>query len=261
MCDLLAVDTHNIESDIYGFRVYTKAVHVEKSRLAYFPLLNRIDSFKGCSGSAGSSVFYLDKDQCPAFIIHSYYIKLRLTDTAGVRETDDIVEGMGVRIAEKLMESSELIIAVFDGGRPLTADDLHIINKINNKKSVAVINKNDVGQQIDMQPIKDNFIHIVYVSAKENSGMNDLKSAIEDIFKINESSLNSVSAANERQKRCIERALEYVEKSISAIGAGELLDPANVLLEEAEQSLLELTGKRITNAVVDETFSRFCVGK
>lgn len=103
--------------------------------------------------------------------------------------------------------------------------------------------------------------HIVYLSAKENEGIEALGSEIEKIFKINEITINSVSAANERQKLCIDKALGCVVESIAALENGELLDAVNVLIDEAEQHLLELTGKRITNAVVDEVFSRFCVGK
>ncbi|MBQ6180526.1 MAG: tRNA uridine-5-carboxymethylaminomethyl(34) synthesis GTPase MnmE [Ruminococcus sp.] len=188
-------------------------------------------------------------------------IVLRLSDTAGIHQTDDMIEGIGVDMAEKMIGSSELIIAVFDGGCPLTTDDLYLINKINNKKCVAVINKNDIGQTVDIQPIKEKFKHIVYISAKENQGVDDLKREIEEIFQINDNTVNSVSAANERQKRCIESSIDCIDKSIEAIENGEMLDAVNVILDEAEQYLLELTGQRITNAVVDEVFSRFCVGK
>lgn len=188
-------------------------------------------------------------------------ITLRLSDTAGIHETKDVIEGMGVDIAEKLIDSSELIIAVFDGGCPLTEDDLYLINKINNKNTVAVINKNDVEQKLDIELISNKIKHIVYLSAKENKGIDELKNVIENIFEINDMTINSVSAANERQKRCIESAIDCIDNCISAIDNGEMLDAVNVILDEAEQHILELTGKRITNEVVDEVFSRFCVGK
>lgn len=188
-------------------------------------------------------------------------IVLRLSDTAGIRDTDDVIEGIGVQIAEKMIGTAELILAVFDGGCPLTEDDLYLINKINNKNTIAVINKNDVIQKLDPQIFTDNNIQFVYLSAKENTGIDDLKSKVESIFKINDAILNSVTVANERQKMCIESCLSSVDDSISAIDNGELLDAVNVLVDEAEQSLLELTGKKITESVVDEVFSRFCVGK
>ena len=188
-------------------------------------------------------------------------IVLRLSDTAGIRDTEDVIEGIGVQIAEKMIGTAELILAVFDGGCPLTEDDLYLINKINNKNTIAVINKNDVAQQLDTQVFVDNNIQFVFLSAKENTGIDELKSKVESIFRINDTTLNSVTVANERQKLCIERCLHSVDESISAIDNGELLDAVNVLVDEAEQSLLELTGKKITELVVDEVFSRFCVGK
>ena len=188
-------------------------------------------------------------------------IVLRLSDTAGIRNTDDVIEGIGVEMAEKMIDSAELVIAVFDGGCPLTEDDLYLINKINNKNTVAVINKNDIDLKLDTSIFKDNNIQFVYLSAKENTGISELKSAIENIFMLNEASFNTVSAANERQKCCIDKAVSSIESAIAAIDSGELLDAVNVLIDEAEQSLLELTGKKITESVVDEVFSRFCVGK
>ena len=188
-------------------------------------------------------------------------IVLRLSDTAGIRETDDIIEGIGVQIAEKMIGTAELVIGVFDGGCPLTEDDLYLINKINNKKSIAVINKNDISQQLDTTVFKNNDIPFVLLSAKENTGIEQLKSKVEELFRINDITLNSVCVANERQKQCIVSCLDSVNSSIAAIDNGELLDAVNVLVDEAEQSLLELTGKRITDTVVDEVFSRFCVGK
>ena len=188
-------------------------------------------------------------------------ITLRLSDTAGIRETDDVIEGIGVDIAWKTVDSSELILAVFDGSCPLSADDFELINKINNKKCVAVVNKSDEKKELENCQLEKYFQHIVYISAKENQGITELEEAVKTLFEINSDSFAAVTAANERQKMCIENTLASVLAAINAINSGEMLDAVNVLLDEAEQFLLELTGERITNAVVDEVFSRFCVGK
>ena len=187
-------------------------------------------------------------------------IVLRLSDTAGIHETEDIIEGIGIGIAEKMIDSSELIIAVFDGSCPCTEDDLKLINKIKNKKSVAVINKSDTEQLFDTEKIKSDNIQIVYISAKENN-IEELNSAIQNLFKINSDIFSSVPAANERQKRCIEKALECTDNAVNMLRNGEFLDAVTVVIDEAEQYLLELTGEKITDAVVNEVFSRFCVGK
>ena len=188
-------------------------------------------------------------------------ITLRLSDTAGIRETEDIIEGIGVDIAWKTVDSSELVLAVFDGSCPLTADDYDLINKIKNKKCVAVVNKSDEEMQLDSSTFEQHFQQTVYISAKENQGISDLEDSIKQLFEINPDSFSSVTAANERQKLCIENALTAISAAIDALNYGEMLDAVNVLVDEAEQYLLELTGERITDAVVDEVFSRFCVGK
>ena len=188
-------------------------------------------------------------------------ITLRLSDTAGIHETDDMIEGIGVDMAEKMINSSELVIAVFDGSCPLTEDDFYLINKININNTIAVINKNDVEQVIDTSLLKDKIKHIVYLSAKENTGVNELHDCIEEIFKLSEADFGTATAANERQKKCIDKALEGIESAISSLEIGEMLDAVNIILDEAEQSLLQLTGEKVTDAVVDEVFSRFCVGK
>ena len=187
-------------------------------------------------------------------------IILRLSDTAGIHETQDIIEGIGIGIAEKMIDSSELVIAVFDGSCPCTEDDLKLIDRIKNKKSLAVINKSDAEQVFDSEMIKSKNIPIVYISAKENN-IEQLNIAVQNLFKINSEIFSSVPAANERQKRCIEKALESVDSAVNMLKNGEFLDAVTVVIDEAEQYLLELTGEKITETVVNEVFSRFCVGK
>ena len=109
--------------------------------------------------------------------------------------------------------------------------------------------------------MQDKIQHIVFLSAKENTGVEELHKHIEKIFKLNEADFDTATAANERQKKCIDKALEGIESAISSLEIGEMLDAVNVLIDEAEQSLLQIAGKKVTDAVVDEVFSRFCVGK
>ena len=188
-------------------------------------------------------------------------IVLRLSDTAGIHRTDDRIEGIGIDIAQKTAENAELVIAVFDGNCPLTADDFNLIKSIKNKKCIAVINKSDQQQVIESDALKEFFVQIVYISAKNGDGIEQLESAVKQIFEISPESFSVVSAANERQKLCIERAISSVDEGIEIIRSSEMYDALNVVLDDAEQSLLELTGEKITDAVVDEVFSRFCVGK
>lgn len=188
-------------------------------------------------------------------------IVLRLSDTAGIHDTEDIIEGIGIDIAEKTARNAEVVIVVFDGNCPLSADDFVLIEKFNNKKCIAVINKTDREQLIETDILNDNFLHIVYISAKNSEGIEQLERAVKELFEINPDSISVATAANERQKQCIERAISSIDEGIKVIETSEMYDALNVLLDEAEQSLLELTGEKITEAVVNEVFSRFCVGK
>ena len=187
-------------------------------------------------------------------------VTLRLADTAGIHETDDIIEGIGIGIAEQMIDSSELVLAVFDGGSPLSDDDVDLINKINNN-FIAIINKSDLEQKLDLSVIREKTENIVFISAKGSDGISELQRIIETLFELNEEAFSSVTAANERQKKCVDSAILCIDEAIAALDNGELLDAVNVLVDEAEQHLLSLTGEKITDAVVDEVFSRFCVGK
>ena len=188
-------------------------------------------------------------------------IVLRLSDTAGIHDTEDKIEGIGIDIAMKTAASAELVIAVFDGSCPLTADDLSIIESLKGRRSIAAVNKSDVGNVIDEDVLQKYFIHIVYISAKENDGIEKLENAVKDVFAFNADCFSSATVGNERQRLCIENAISSLDKAVDAIESGEMLDAVNILVDDAESHLMQLTGEKITDAVVDEVFSRFCVGK
>lgn len=188
-------------------------------------------------------------------------ITLRLSDTAGIRDTNDKIEEIGVEIARKKVNESDLIIAVFDGSCPLTEDDYDLIDSMRDKKVIVVVNKNDIENFIQTDILTKYFKHIVYLSAKNSEGINLLENAVEDLFSLNEMDFDTVSVANERQKLCVESSLKYINEAIEALESGMMLDAVTVLIDEAESCLLELTGQKITDVVVDEVFTRFCVGK
>ena len=218
------------------------------------------NSLSGCERSIVTDIAGTTRDIVEESVMLGD-ITLRLSDTAGIHETEEIIEGIGIRIAEKALENALLVIAVFDGSCPLTADDFYLLDKLNAHRIIAVINKSDLEQRLDESIFQEKNIHTVFISAKNSSGLTELRYAVEEMFSLNEECFSTATAANERQKNCIVSALDSVTEAINALDRGEMLDGVNVLLDEAEQSLLELTGERVTNAVVDEVFSRFCVGK
>ena len=188
-------------------------------------------------------------------------IVLRLSDTAGIRNTEDVVEGVGVRLAYKKLENADLVLVLFDNSQILQDEDFTIIEKLNGKKTVAIINKSDKDNQIDKSFIEKHFVNVVEISAMSGGGIDKLKNIIEEMFHTNEIDVSAGIIANERQKRCLDMAISALSDAISALEIGETLDAVTVLIDEGANFLLELTGEKTTEAVVDEVFSHFCVGK
>lgn len=188
-------------------------------------------------------------------------IVLRLSDTAGIRETSDKAEKIGVSLAEKKINSADLIFAVFDSSRKFDSDDEKLCEKFRNKKNViAVINKSDMECIIDENKIKSSFENVISISAVDTVSI----AAIENILKkmLDEYDISdNVIIANERQKSCVDSAIKCINEAVAALQFGDTLDAVEIIIEDAENYLLELTGERISEVIINEVFSRFCVGK
>lgn len=188
-------------------------------------------------------------------------IVLRLSDTAGIRETEDIVEGFGVKKAQEKIDSADLVLAVFDNSQELSPEDIEICDKCAGKNAVAIINKTDLEASIDADLIRTKFASVIEISAKSADGLDKLQSVLTNMFKTSSINYDSGIIANERQRDCVKNALKSLDESISAIKFGSTLDAVTILIDESENFLLELTGERASEAVVNEVFSHFCVGK
>ncbi|MBO5929596.1 MAG: tRNA uridine-5-carboxymethylaminomethyl(34) synthesis GTPase MnmE [Clostridia bacterium] len=186
---------------------------------------------------------------------------LRLSDTAGIHHTDDAVEAIGVERSRRQLESAALVLAVFDGSRPLLPDDLELIEQLPRETTIAVINKQDLEQKINEQYILGKFQHVVNVGAAQGSGLEALTEAIQmvtGIYRLNES---EPVLATERQRYCVCRAQDALQEAQTALQDGMTLDAVSVNIDSALTAILELTGERVTETVVDGIFARFCVGK
>ncbi|MBE6688748.1 MAG: tRNA uridine-5-carboxymethylaminomethyl(34) synthesis GTPase MnmE [Ruminococcaceae bacterium] len=187
-------------------------------------------------------------------------ILLNLHDTAGIRDnTDDAVEKIGVGLSLELMEKSELILAVFDGSKPLSEDDLYIIDSLKNssKQVIAVINKNDT----DTFSVPDIPFDNVCISAKSSDGLNELYEKITLLYdsqRINPSDGGLIT--NARQYADICKTREKVADALDNLKNG-MKDMCGMLLESALAELGELDGRSVSREIVDSIFSRFCVGK
>lgn len=188
-------------------------------------------------------------------------ITLHLSDTAGIREANDAIEKIGVDKAKKRLSTAELVIAVFDASTELSDDDMTIIEKIKGNTCIAVINKEDLSQNINLDIIKEATEYIVFMSAKNGTGYKEFEDALERITGTADFDASNAVLSNERQRNlalCAEKALS---DAISALEMGMTYDAVTVALQDAISFLCELTGERVTETVVDNVFHQFCVGK
>lgn len=188
-------------------------------------------------------------------------ITLRLADTAGVRETDDTVESIGVERAVKRLENAELVLAVFDGSRPLNGDDRRLIDLCKGKKAVGIINKTDLDKNYLNNEIEKNFPQTVFISAKTGEGKAELISAIETLLGTADFDTSAAAVVNERQRDCCKKALDALNDAQNALDLGLTMDAVTVCLDSAAENLMVLTGEKATELVVNEIFAQFCVGK
>ncbi|MEE0264646.1 MAG: tRNA uridine-5-carboxymethylaminomethyl(34) synthesis GTPase MnmE [Acutalibacteraceae bacterium] len=188
-------------------------------------------------------------------------VTLNLSDTAGLRDTDNIVEQIGVEKARQKIETSGLILAVFDATQELIDEDVNLLKTIKNAPSIAIINKTDKEAVLDVDFIKSQIENVVFISAKHGDGINDLVSAVEKITGTADFDPSVATLATERQRDCAVRALEAINEAIYSLEIGLTLDATTVSIEDAIQSILEITGERASEVIVHNVFSKFCVGK
>ncbi len=188
-------------------------------------------------------------------------ITLRLADTAGVRETDDLVESIGVERAVKRLEKAELVLAVFDASRELNDADRRLIDLCKGKKAVGIINKTDLDKKYLTDEIEENFSQTIFISAKTGAGKTELVDAIENLLGTADFDTSAVAVVNERQCECCKKALEALHEADEALKLGLTMDAVTVCLDSAIENLMVLTGEKATELVVNEIFAQFCVGK
>lgn len=186
---------------------------------------------------------------------------LHLSDTAGIRESDDVVEAIGIKKAIEKIDSASLILAVFDGSSPLNDDDRMLIESCKDKLCVAVVNKTDLESRLEIDEIKAHFDDIVFISAKNQDGADALEKTVKSLLGVENFDSSQPILANKRQKLCVSNAYEHICQALDGAHMGITYDAINVMIDSAVDELLSLTGKKATEEVVNNIFSRFCVGK
>ena len=194
-------------------------------------------------------------------IINIKGMPVKIIDTAGIRETDEKIEKIGIERALEYAKSSDVIIAIFDSNKELTKDDINILDLCKDKDSIIVLNKMDLETKINIEEIKNIGKDIIKVSALKKEGLNEIVNSISlRLDKLKETKSNDIIIIHERQKKVIEEALKSTEE---ALKSSEIL-PVDMLSEYIQnilEKLNELTGEDIKEEILNEIFSNFCLGK
>ena len=185
-------------------------------------------------------------------------IILNIIDTAGIRSTEDVVEKIGVEKSIKMIENSDLVLLILNNNEELSSEEKEILNKLKNKRKIIIVNKVDLDEVLNKEEL-DNYIEI---SVKENIGINKIKEEIKKLFSIGELQTDDMTyLSNARSISLLNKALDYINESAEDINNNSPIDIVELSLKEAWNTLGEVIGETYTEELLDELFSRFCLGK
>ncbi len=195
--------------------------------------------------------------------IYLHGISLNVVDTAGIRETEDVVEKIGVTRARTAAESADLIIYVVDGSRPLDENDEEIMEFIRDKKAVVLLNKTDLNMVVTKEELEEKSSRrVIPISAKEQTGVEDLEEAIKSMFYQGEIGFNDeVYITNIRHKEALENTVKSLEMVKQSVLDGMPEDFYSIDLMDAYSQLGLIIGEEVGEDLVNEIFSKFCMGK
>ena len=186
-------------------------------------------------------------------------MKLRLIDTAGIRQTGDVVEAMGVERSKKAVEDADLVIFVCDGSQPLTAEDEDIMDLCTeHPHSIALINKTDKGNVVTPSDLP--FMYVIHICAKTGEGLDQLADVVDMMFE-NETPCDGSILTNARQFDACRRAYEAMLRALQGLQLGLTPDAVLTDVEEAMEAMGEVTGNTVREDITARIFERFCVGK
>ncbi len=195
--------------------------------------------------------------------INLHGISLRMIDTAGIRETEDVVEKIGVNRARDMAKEADLILYVVDSSRPLDENDEEIISMLDSRKAIVLYNKTDLEPKVDMKALKERVNRpVISVSAKEETGIRELEKEIKNMFFRGEISFNDeVYITNARHKEALMEAAESLRLVKNSIEMDMPEDFFSIDLMNAYESLGRIIGESVGEDLVNEIFSKFCMGK
>ena len=183
---------------------------------------------------------------------------LNIIDTAGIRESDDIVEKIGIEKSLTIINEADLVIFILNNNEKITREEKGLLEKLKDKKKIIVINKIDLENKLD-KSILDNYIEI---SAKENIGIEKIKDEIKRLFNLGELEASDLTyMSNARSISLLGKSLNNINDAISEINNNSPIDIVEFHLKDAWNNLGEIIGETYTDELLDELFSRFCLGK
>lgn len=191
-------------------------------------------------------------------------VVLRLADTAGLHESEDVVESIGIQMAEEKLEHADLVLAVFDGSEPLDDADRALLQKVGsveNRKSIAIINKSDLGNVVSEEELSPFVSAVITLSAKDPDCYEQMRVLLEELLGTADFDPSAAMLANERQLDCVHRAMAAIKEAIDGIQLGLTMDALSVCVDDAIAPLLELTGESVSDTIIEQVFATFCVGK
>lgn len=190
-------------------------------------------------------------------------IPLKLIDTAGIRDASNEVEKIGIEKSKKMAQNADLIICIVDSSRNLDGEDKQILDFAKEKKCILVLNKSDLTAKLNENSdfIKD-FENIIKISAIKSEGIEDLYDKIAELFNLNEISYdNEVIITNERHKNLIQKAIDNLKEAKNTLESGLPIDFVEICLKNTLVNLGAITGEEASEEIINEIFSRFCLGK
>lgn len=191
-------------------------------------------------------------------------IPLKIIDTAGIRKTSDKIEEIGVNKALKIIQEADLVLAIFDNTRELDEEDIEILNKIQEKKAIILINKTDIKKQYlqNNSEIIKTKKDIINISAQTGEGIEELYSKIENMFDLGEiDSENGIIITNLRHKNQIILAKKSIEEAIESVNNKYPIDMVAIPMKQCLEELGKITGENVSEDIINEIFSKFCLGK
>ncbi len=196
-------------------------------------------------------------------------IVLNISDTAGIRDTEDIIEKIGVEKSLKILEEMDLVLYIINGEEGIAKQDFEILSKIQNKglKYITVINKSDIASKDDIKDImdeleKNNINKPVLISVKDNVGIDELKEKIVNLFDSTDLDYShELIITNERHKDLLKKAVNYLEDAKKEIALGQPIDIVSIYVKKSTKTLGEIIGADVTQDIIAKIFEKFCLGK